>query len=138
MWGDALKLLVRIINATPTSALPDKTPYEAWNSRKPDLGMLCTFGCTAYVHVQKNERNGLQPKSRKCIYLGFENGYKGWRCLDVITKHVVVSRDVIFDESEFPGLSITVRATLAHCGDHTVTQASRGEIQREKSKDPRC
>jgi transposase InsO family protein len=107
MWGDALKLLVRIINATPTSALPDKTPYEAWNGRKPDLGMLRTFGCTAYVHVQKNERNGLQPKSRKCIYLGFESGYKGWRCLDVITKRVVVSRDVIFDESEFPGLSIT-------------------------------
>jgi Reverse transcriptase (RNA-dependent DNA polymerase) len=22
-----------------------------------------------------------------------------------------------------------VRATLAHCGDHTITQASRGEIQ---------
>ena len=105
MWGDALQLLVHIINATPTSALPDVTPYEAWYGCKPVLGMLCTFGCTAYVHMQKDERNGLQPRSQKCIYLSFENGYKGWCCLDPITKHTIISCDIIFNEMEFPGLS---------------------------------
>jgi hypothetical protein len=56
--------------------------------------------------VQKDERSGLQPRSQKCIYLGFENGYKGWRCLDLVTKCTIISHDVIFDETEFPGLSI--------------------------------
>ena len=110
MWGDALWLLVRIINATPTLALPDKTPYEAWHGHKPNLGMLCTFGCTAYVHVQKDKRNGLQPRSQKCIYLGFEDGYKGWWCLDPIMKHIIISQDIVFNESKFPGLSTTSNA----------------------------
>ena len=81
-------------------------PYQAWHGSKPDLGMLYTFGCTAYIHIQKKERNGLQPKSQKCIYLGFEHGYKGWHCLDPLIRHTIISYDVIFDESDFPGLSV--------------------------------
>ena len=72
--------------------------------------MLRTFGCMAYVHVQKEDRTGLQPRTQKCIYLGFETGYKGWRCLDPITKCTIISRDVIFNESEFPGLSTSSSA----------------------------
>jgi transposase InsO family protein len=86
MWGDALQLLVHIMNATPTSAIPEMTPYEAWHRSKPDLSMLHVFGCRAYVHVQKQDRMGLQPHSHKCIYTGFKEGYKGWHCLDTTTR----------------------------------------------------
>jgi Reverse transcriptase (RNA-dependent DNA polymerase) len=55
--------------------------------------------------VQKDERNRMQPRSQKCIYLGFENGYKGWHCLNPTTKCIIISCDVIFNESEFPGHS---------------------------------
>ena len=105
MWGDALKLLVCIINVTPTATLPHMTPYEAWHGHKPDLGMLCTFGCTTYVHVQKEDWDGLQPRTRRCIYLSFETGYKGWHCYYPITKCTIISCNVIFNESKFPGLS---------------------------------
>ena len=105
MWGEALQLFVRILNATPTSALPNITPYEAWHKEKPNLSMLRVFGCRAYVHVQKQNRDGLQSHTRKCIYLGFEDGYKGWKCYDPKTKSIVVSRDVIFDETVSPGLT---------------------------------
>ena len=70
--------------------------------------MLHTFSCTTYIHIQRKERDGLQPKSKKCIYLSFEDSYKGWCCLDPLTKCTIVSHDVIFDELDFPGLSITV------------------------------
>jgi hypothetical protein len=107
MWGDAMRLLVHIMNATPTSAVPNMTPHEAWHGNKPDLSMLCTFGCRAYVHIQKQDRAGLESHSRKCIYIGFEDGYKGWQCLDPSTKRTVISRDVIFNETDFPGLHFT-------------------------------
>ena len=58
-WGDALKLLVQIVNVTPTAVLPNTTPYEAWQKKRPDLSMLQTFGCHAYVHVQKADHDGL-------------------------------------------------------------------------------
>ena len=106
MWGEALQLFVRILNATPTSALENMMPYEAWHKEKPNLSMLRVFGCRAYMHVQKQNRCGLEPHTRKCVYSGFENGYKGWKCYDLQTKSIVISRDVIFDETISPGLSI--------------------------------
>jgi hypothetical protein len=51
------------------------------------------------VHVQSRERTNLDPKSRKCIFLGFEKGVKGYRLWDPISKKKVISRDVIFDET---------------------------------------
>ena len=98
MWGDTLRLPVCIINATLTSALPNMTPCKAWHGHKPELRRLYTFGCTAYIQVQKEDRNGLQPRTCKSIY-------KGWCCLDPITKCTFILCDIIFDESKVPGLS---------------------------------
>ena len=39
-WGEALSALVHVLNCSPTSALPDKTPYEAFYGRKPDVSHL--------------------------------------------------------------------------------------------------
>lgn len=104
-WGEALALFVRIMNATPTSSLPDVTPYEALYHRKPDLSMLRTFGCLAYVHVHSEARKALESHTRKCIYMGFEDGYKGFKCYDIAAKKMIISRDVVFNEDVFPGLS---------------------------------
>ena len=51
------------------------------------------------MHVQSGERTNLDPKSRKCIFLCFEKGVKGYRLWDLISKKKVISRDVIFDET---------------------------------------
>ena len=41
----------------------------------------------------------MDSKSRKCIFLGFEKGVKGYRLWDLISKKTVISKDVIFDEA---------------------------------------
>ena len=103
-WGEALALHVRILNATPTSALSGVTPFEAVFKHKPDLSMLRVFGCRAFVHTGRDKRKSLDSHTTECIYLGFEEGYKGFKCWNPATKKLVISRDVIFDESSFPGL----------------------------------
>ena len=111
MWGEALALHVRILNATPTSALSGTTPFEAVFNSKPDLSALRVFGCRAFVHVGDDKRKSLESHTMPCVYLGFEEGYKGYKCWNPATQKVVISRDVIFDESLFPGLSKTPQTT---------------------------
>ncbi|KAG9019865.1 hypothetical protein FRB90_003456 [Tulasnella sp. 427] len=80
VWAQALSLAVRISNASPTSSLKDKTLFEAFYGVKPDLSMLQVFGCCAYMHVQKEHREDAKWHTQRCIYLGFEDGYKGFKC----------------------------------------------------------
>ena len=54
-WGKAVLSLVHILNRSFTSACSDATPYELWYGRKPDVSHLRIWGCTAYVHVQKDK-----------------------------------------------------------------------------------
>ena len=76
----------------------------AWQQARPRNASYLWLRCIC--PYPEKERNGLQPKSQKCIYLGFEHGYKGWCCLDPLIRHTIISHDIIFDESDFPGLSI--------------------------------
>ena len=41
----------------------------------------------------------MDSKSRKCVFLGFEKGVKGYRFWDPNSKKTVINRDVIFDEA---------------------------------------
>ena len=56
------------------------------------------FGCPAYVHIPIEERSKLDSKSKKCIFLGFEKGVKGYKLWDPVAQKVVFSGDVVFDE----------------------------------------
>ena len=60
---------------------------------KPNVNHLREFGCSAYTHVPKDERTKLDPKAKKCIFLGYgtvRNLY------DNKTSKIVYSCDVVF------------------------------------------
>ena len=63
------------------------------------MGHLRDFGCAAYAHVAKDERQKLDTKSRKCVLLGYGTERKGYRLYDPSRERVYYSRDVVFDES---------------------------------------
>ena len=76
------------------------TPHEAWAKEKPQVGHLRVFGCDAYAHIPKDERQKLDPKMRKCIFLGYGQQTKGYRLYDPDRGKIFYSRDVKFNESE--------------------------------------
>lgn len=41
-------------------------------------------------------------RSKQCAFLGYSNIHKGFKCLDISTGRVYISRDVVFDENIFP------------------------------------
>ena len=101
-WKHAVGTAVHIYNVTPISKAEFLTLKEMWSSSKPDITHLCIFGCAAYVHVLKEKRQKLDPKSREMIFIDYENLLKGWQIWDAKNQHIKISHDVKFDESQFP------------------------------------
>jgi len=63
-----------------------------------DYSTLRIFGCPAYSLVDSQKINKLESKYKKCIFIGFTKGVKGFRLWDLKTKSPFTSRDVVFDE----------------------------------------
>ena len=98
-WAEALATAVYLRNRSPTKPVTGMTPFEAWTGKKPNVKHLRIFGCTAYAHIPKDERQKLDSKSRKCILLGYGTETKGYRLYDEKCGKVLYSRDVLFNES---------------------------------------
>lgn len=60
------------------------------------------FGCACYPHLGPYRKEKLQPKSTKCVFLGYSTIHKGYRCFDPSASRLYISRHVIFDEHCFP------------------------------------
>ena len=78
-WGECISSMVHVWNMLPTASLAGTTPFQAFYKRKPDVSHLRVWGCTSYVHVQRDKRNSLQPHYEKCVFIGYRAGYKGWK-----------------------------------------------------------
>jgi hypothetical protein len=98
-WGEAVSTAVFILNRAPTRALDGQTPYEAWHGERPAVHFLRTFGCIAHVKITRPNLKKLDDRSQKTILVGYEPGSKAYRCYDPISRRVIISRDVVFDEA---------------------------------------
>ncbi|CAL0313812.1 unnamed protein product [Lupinus luteus] len=74
------------------------TPEEAWKGHKPSVEHFRIFGCIAYAHVPDQKRKKLDDKGEKCVFLGVSEASKAYKLYNPLTKMIVTSRDVIFDE----------------------------------------
>lgn len=63
---------------------------------------LRVFGCKCYPSLRPYMTNKLDPKSSACVFLGYNEKYKGYRCYYPPTRKVFISRHVLFDENSFP------------------------------------
>ncbi|KAJ4782637.1 Retroelement pol polyprotein-like [Rhynchospora pubera] len=99
-WGECVLTAAFIINRTPTPLLKNKTPYEVLFDKPPLYGAIRVFGCLCYIKSRTSDK--FESRSRKCVFVGYPFGQKGWRVYDLETNEFVVSRDVIFCENVFP------------------------------------
>ncbi|XP_010256211.1 PREDICTED: uncharacterized protein LOC104596654 [Nelumbo nucifera] len=99
-WGECVLTARYLINQTPSTLLGDKTPYEMLFEQSPSYKHLRVFGCLCFSHTR--DRDKFAARSRKCIFVGYPFGKKGWKLYDLESGDYFVSRDVVFSEAEFP------------------------------------
>ncbi|KAH9754083.1 hypothetical protein KPL71_015319 [Citrus sinensis] len=77
----------------------NKTPYELWKDKKPNIGYFKVFGCKCFVLNTKDNLGKFDPKSDVGIFLGYSNSSKAYRVYNKRTLVVEESMHVTFDES---------------------------------------
>lgn len=98
LWAEAVNTAVYLLNRTSTSQTPNSTPFEMWTGKHAALDLIKTFGCDAFMHVTKELRNKLAPKSKKLVFVGYDANSSNYRLFDVETKKIRISRNVTFNE----------------------------------------
>ncbi|KAK2980800.1 hypothetical protein RJ640_029877 [Escallonia rubra] len=83
---------------SPTFAVQNMTPEKAWNGRRPAVDHFRIFGYIAYAHVPDEKMKKLDDKSEKCVFLGVSEVSKAYKLFNPLTKKIVTSRDIVFEE----------------------------------------
>ena len=66
LWAETYHTVVYILNRSPTKAIKDKTPFEAWHNRKPTIDHLKIFFGVLLMHLfQLRTRRSLMKKGKK-------------------------------------------------------------------------
>ena len=101
-WGECVLIAGYLINLKPSSILKGKSPSEVIHGCVPSYTHLRVFGSLCYAHNQNRQRDKFDSHSRKCVFVWYLFGQKGWKLFDLDKKKFFVSRDIRFIENEFP------------------------------------
>ncbi|KAK8999116.1 hypothetical protein V6N11_070293 [Hibiscus sabdariffa] len=85
----------RTMATTTAMKMSGQSTFDMWHKR---LGHLSS---------KNHKGDKFISRSRKCIFVGYPYGKKGWRVYDLELGVFFVSRDVVFFELEFPYLTNT-------------------------------
>jgi hypothetical protein len=70
-YSFAVSMAVYLKNRNLTRSVVSKTPYEAWDGRKPIMKHLRVFGCLPFSHIPKEKPKKLDYKATPCIFVGY-------------------------------------------------------------------
>ncbi|GJR62054.1 ribonuclease H-like domain-containing protein [Tanacetum coccineum] len=104
-WVEALHMAAYLLNILPSTAINNEIPHTRLFKTTPNYADLRVFGCLCYPHLHTNHK--LEPRATPAIFLGYPTNHRGYRCLDLNTNKIILSRHVTFDETVFPYGSMT-------------------------------
>ncbi|GJZ77304.1 hypothetical protein Tco_0641976 [Tanacetum coccineum] len=103
----ALETATHILNMVPTKKV-DKTPYELWYGKIPNLSYLNIWGCEALV--KRDTPDKLQQRSVKCIFIGYLKEMMGYYFYFPPENKIVVARYAEFLEKNLISQEVSGRA----------------------------
>jgi histone deacetylase 1/2 len=86
----------------PTLVLQNQSPFQWLFNHTPDYDFLRTFGCLFFFFLRPYHAHKLDFRSSPCVFLGYSSSHLSYRCLDLASQHIYISRHVCFHENVFP------------------------------------
>lgn len=101
-WVEALHTAVHILNILPSSTIKNEIPYKKLFNKVPTYEHLRVFGCLCFPNINHSNLHKLSARSSPSLFLGYPTQHRGYRCMDLKTNKIIISRHVVFDETLFP------------------------------------
>jgi hypothetical protein len=101
LWAYAGQHGAYVWNRTHVSSTTGKTPYEMMYGKKPSMRSWGVWGCDAYYHVPKEQRDVFAPKMDPCIYIGHDPVQNCPIVYVLRGDKIIRTRDVSFREDSF-------------------------------------
>jgi hypothetical protein len=112
-WSDIFESIVFITNRLPSSSINFQTPYFLLYNKEPDYKLFKVLGCKYFPCTRPITEHKLSPRSAICAFLGYSPVYKGYKCLNLSTNKIIISRHVLFFyEFSFPFKQATPTSSL--------------------------
>ena len=112
-WSHAFLAAAYLINRLPTPVLKHQTPFESFFQQLPNYDKLRAFGCLCFYWLRPYSDHKLEKHSKPCVFIGYSNTHNAYKCLDLSSNRVYISRHVQFIEHQFPLASNTSPTDLA-------------------------
>jgi hypothetical protein len=138
-WAEAVDMACYIINRSPRVTLDGKVAEEVWTGQEVDYSFMIIFGCSAYVHISGEDKLKLNPKSMKCIFLGFKKWAKGYKLWDPVAQKVVISRDAVFDEKSMTKAFKEEKSQAVESSNNigrSMVQVELDELESQSNEEP--
>lgn len=95
-WAKTMRTAAHVINKLSQPRLGFVSLFEIQWDMKLMVSYFRVFGCVCYVLVPNHLRSKFDKKGVKCIFVGYDNQRKGWKCCDLASGKYYTSRDVVF------------------------------------------
>ncbi|GJX08047.1 retrovirus-related pol polyprotein from transposon TNT 1-94 [Tanacetum coccineum] len=101
-WCNVVDTSTYILHQILIRVILGKTPYELLRGRKPTLDYFRVFGSKCFILNTKDYLTKFDPKSYKCVFLGYSQNSKAYIILNKHTRKVKESLNMTFDETPPP------------------------------------
>jgi len=102
LWVEAFTNVVYLINKFPFSTLNSNTPYFLLHGKHHIYSFLCIFGSQCFPYTWDTRWNKFDLKNIPCIFVGYSDQHKWYKCFHLTSKKCFVSWHIAFSESIFP------------------------------------
>lgn len=108
LWAEAIYAAVYVLNRTINRKDAQRTPFEHWFKRQPDVSNLHRFGQRACVLDTAQTTSKFDSKAEMVRFIGYTDVYNTFRFYHEKDEVVVISCNVRFLDEEAQGHSQTV------------------------------
>lgn len=96
--GDCVLIAVYLINRLTSLLLQNKTPYEVLLNKFPSYYHIRVLGYLCFASTHSRTRTKFDQRAKAYVLLGYPNGVRRYKLLDINSNSIFLFMDVVFHE----------------------------------------